>query len=199
MTKDKSVTKQLAELEGWEDTPEKSFEDVEPGKYQVKIGAATLNNAKSSGRLQVSWELTIVNGNFSGRKLFKHDGLDTEDGRSYFRGSLAKLGHEWPDNPKELIGVLEELLDTFASVTVRKRKDSDGISVYFDKALDSDDVENELSEDNEPEEIEEKVQKELADGFDMTTNPHNENESYSYLKLPALIAVKKIVDDKQAK
>jgi hypothetical protein len=139
-----SITDQLEELEGWDETPERAFDDVDPGKYQTRIDSATLNNAKSTGRLQVSWELTIMNGDFRGRKLFKHDGLDTEDGRSYFRGHLAKLGHEWPDDPKDLPSLLEELIGTFAAVTVRKRKEGDGVSVYFDKSLDSDDVDDEI-------------------------------------------------------
>ena len=162
MAKDKSIKKQLAGLDGWDETPEKSFEDVDPGKYQVKIDAATINNAKSSGRLQVSWEMTILNGKFAGRKLFKHDGLDTEDGRSYFRGTLARLGHEWPDDPSDLPDVLEELIETCAAVSVRKRKDSDSVNVYFDKALDSDDVDMEVEETEEAEETEEETEESVT-------------------------------------
>jgi hypothetical protein len=150
MAKDKSIKKQLKGLDDWGDTPEKSFDKVDPGKYQAKIEAAAINNAKSSGRLQVSWELTIINGDFQGRKLFKHDGIDTVEGRSFFRGTLAKLGHEWPDDPEDLPEVLEELLETYVAVTVRNRKDDeDNINIYFDKALDSDDVEDNLGEDQD--------------------------------------------------
>ena len=49
-----------------------------------------------------------------------------------------------------------------------------------------------------PEEVKERIDKAMEDAFDMTINPNNENESYDYLKLPALIAVpaiKKIVDN----
>lgn len=130
-----------------------------PGKYQVKLTSVTINNAQSSGRLQASFECTILDTEHRGRKLFAHFGLDDVDQRGYLRGALAKLGVEWPGKPKELPSVLEQVQDTFAEVnhTLRKRKDKEtgqvleNYNTYFNRALDStdvDDLEEDTSDDD---------------------------------------------------
>lgn len=144
----KDITKLLGELnEIWEDVDPISFEDVPDGKYQVLLKDININESKSSSRLQVSWQLKIASGEFANRMIFKHDGIDTAESLGYFKGGLARLGVECPDDMKELPGILDELKETFASVTVRTKKGSDMANVYFDKALDSDDIEEDLSAD----------------------------------------------------
>lgn len=144
----KDIAKLLGELnEIWEDVDPVSFEDVADGKYQTLLSKIEINESKSSGRLQVSWQLKIASGEFANRMIFKHDGIDTAESLGYFKGGLARLGVECPDDMQELPEVLDELKDTFASVTVRTKKGSDIANVYFDKALDSDDIEEDLSED----------------------------------------------------
>jgi len=144
----KDIAKLLGELnEIWEDVDPVSFEDVPDGKYQTLLNKIEINESKSSGRLQVSWQLKIASGEFANRMIFKHDGIDTAESLGYFKGGLARLGVECPDDMKELPDILDELKDTFASVTVRTKKGADMANVYFDKALDSDDIEEDLSED----------------------------------------------------
>ncbi len=144
--------------DGWEDTEEKSFSEVPEGKYQVKIEKAELNHSKNSGRFQCSWTFVIVSGPQKNRKIFKHDGLDNEDGRSFFRGTLAKLGCEWPKKASELPEVLEELLDTYAEVTVKKKDEY--TNCYINKAIDSDALESSDDEEDEDEdEVETKDKK----------------------------------------
>ena len=156
----KDVMKQLSALnEIWVDVDPVTFEDVPDGKYQIVFKGININEAKSSGRLQVTFPLKIVSGTFTNRMMFKHDGIDTEESLGYFKGGLARLGIECPEDMTELPAILEELNGTFASVTSRTKKGKDMPSIYFDKALDSDDIEEDLSEDPddgaETEEIEE--------------------------------------------
>lgn len=137
----KDVSAALAELEsGWGETEEKKFGDVPDGKYQVKIEAARVNHSKQKGRLQCSWELTIQDTDHRGRRLFKHDGMDNEESLGWFRGGLARLGVEWPDTPKKIPGALEDLIGTYAQVTARTKEEGGIQNVYFDKALDDDDI-----------------------------------------------------------
>lgn len=125
----------------WGDVEERSFGEVPDNSYQVSIEEATINHAKSSGRLQCSWVLNIESPtNFKGRKLFKHDGLDNEDSLGWFRGGLARLGIDWPASPRELPGVLEGLKGSYALVVARTKKDSDIQNVHFKKALDSTEI-----------------------------------------------------------
>lgn len=135
----KDVRAALAALEGgWGDTEERSFTEIPPGKYQAKITEATINNAKSSGRLQVSWTLEVVNGEFTGRNLWCHDGIEDEEQRAFFRGKLARIGLEWPPKPTDLPDKLQEALDTYVEITVKQK--GEFTNIYFNKALDSADI-----------------------------------------------------------
>jgi len=126
------------DIDDWDDTEEApSFSEVPDDKYEAKIASATLNRSKSSGRRQCSWDLIIISGEMKGRHVFKHDGLEDEQQRSYFRQALAKLGIAWPKK-SELAETLSELEGTFAAITVRTKGEFQ--NVYFDRALDSDDV-----------------------------------------------------------
>ena len=90
-----SIDEQLDEVfqEAWEDVDPKSFDELPDANYETRLLAALINNAQSSGRLQCSWEAIVLGGEQKGRHIFKHDGLDTEDGLAYFQGNLAKLGY----------------------------------------------------------------------------------------------------------
>lgn len=134
------------------------------GKYQVKFSDVSINNAKSeSARLQVSFEMTILNTEFRGRKLFTHFGIEDEEQRGFLRGALAKLGVDWPAKAADLPDVLDELKGTFGQVTAktRKKKDKDTgeyierQNIWIDRALDSADVDDLDTDADEPGEAEE--------------------------------------------
>ena len=109
---------EMIEEEDWDETPEQggSFDDVPDGKYQVRVKEVALNNAKSSGRFQISWQLQVCSGEQANRVLFKHDGLDDEQNRGYARSGLARLGIEWPKKA-DLAETLAELVGTFLQIT----------------------------------------------------------------------------------
>jgi len=149
-----SVDEQLDELfEGsWDEVEARSFEEVSDGTYQTKLLGATINNAKNSGRLQCSWEWIIIEGEFKGRHIFAHEGLNTEDAIGYFKGSLARLGYEAPESKKKLKNTLEQLVEgpTYAvlRLSTRKRKVDGEVQEIQNKriikALDSDEVQDDL-------------------------------------------------------
>ena len=56
--------------------------DVPDGEYVCLISGCTINQAKSSGRWQISWDLQIIwdpKGKFSNRHIFIHDGITSVD------------------------------------------------------------------------------------------------------------------------
>src|SRR5690606_23524540 len=163
----KGVSAALKEIESDFDDTEAAeggnFEDIPSGKYQVRIDKADVNHAQSSGRLQVSWELTVCGGDFANRKLWKHDGIDNEKSIGFFKQGIERLGHECP-KAKKLPAFLQELVGTYAEVTVRVKKNDEDPenpfrNVYFNKALDEDEVNleglDEVDEDGAEEEEEE--------------------------------------------
>lgn len=118
-------------------TPEAAeFGEIPDGAYVIRIDSATFNHSKASGRKQLSWQLGIVDGDFKGRKLFKHDGMETPDQLSWIRGSLGRLGHEWPPTFAELQAVVTSLVGTYATITAKTKSGSDIQNIYFNEAVD---------------------------------------------------------------
>lgn len=178
---DGSIESALEELEGsWADTEAPEFEDLPAGNYQVKIDSATINRSKSSGRLQVSWVLTVVSGDHRGRKLFKHDGIEDDGQRGWFKAALAKLGVEFPESAKDLPDTLGELEGSYAQVSV-KHKD-EYVNVYFTKALDGDDVEDpeESAETEEDENAEEAEGEEAEESEESEEGEEGEESEEAY-------------------
>ena len=154
----KTVDEQLDGLfdEGFGDVePKEGYGDNPDGTYEVRVVAAVLNNSQSSDRFQCSWDNIIVSGDLAGTHIFKHDGLDTEEGQAYFKGTLARLGYDDPTSKKELIKTLESIVEgpTYAQIrlsTRKKKKDGEITSFQnkrFLKALDADDLDFDIEED----------------------------------------------------
>jgi hypothetical protein len=139
----KDIASALEEMDSaWSETPAKEggFEKLPAGKYQVQITKTGVEFSKTSSRLQATFELTVAGGEFVNRKCWKRDGLDNEDAIGWFKGGLARLGVEAPGSMKEVPAVLSSLEGTFAEVTLKHQEGSDFVNVYFNKALDSDQV-----------------------------------------------------------
>jgi hypothetical protein len=158
----KDIQSQLDAIDGkgWDDTEEnEGFGEVPTNDYQIKFEKITINNSKNSGRLQVSFEMTIQAGKLKNRKLFKHEGLDTPENRGRLRASLAKLGVAWP-KASELPATLEELVGTYAEVHVDTKpstKEPGTMSSWtnFKKALDEDELDTDDAEEEEEDDEEE--------------------------------------------
>lgn len=119
-------------------TPEAmEFGDIPDGGYTIRIDDATFGNSKASGRKQLSWVLGIVEGDYKGRKVFKHDGMETPEQLQWIRGSLARLGYEWPSTFAELAEVVSGLKGSYATVTAKTKGGSDIQNVYFNEAVDA--------------------------------------------------------------
>lgn len=134
------VENDLADIaQEWGDTDaSEGFGEIPEGKYQCRITDAKVERAQNSGRLQVCFDLQIASGPHANRKMWKRDGIDNEQSIGYFKGGLAKLGVEAPDDPTDLPHVLSELIGTFCQVTVKIKGDYH--NQYFDKAIDDDEV-----------------------------------------------------------
>jgi len=116
------IEDELAELEDqWDDAEEMEFGDVPDGRYQASVTGVEVAHSKSSGRLQINVEFTILSGEFRNRKLFEHWGLDTPEGISWAKTYLARMGLTC--SMKELADKLEELKGTAVEVNVKTKGD----------------------------------------------------------------------------
>ena len=112
------------------------FTPVPDGTYQAKIDGATLEESKTSKRLQVSWALQVVVGEYEGRKLWKRDGIDDENQLEWFKGALETLELEAPNDIEDIPDVLEEAAGMGVEITVRTKDEFQNI--YFNEVIDLD-------------------------------------------------------------
>jgi len=141
----------------WGDSEPRDYQEVPNGRYPCKVVGMVLNKSQSSDRLQCSWDCVVLEGDHRARHIFKHDGLDTEDGVSFFKGTLGRLGYDMPESKKALYKVIDEILEgptyLLLQVSTRKRKSRDTGEVRefsnkkIVKALDASEVVDDLTED----------------------------------------------------
>jgi len=118
---------QLEEFEeAWREAPaENVFDNLPDGKYQVSIEEVRLENAKKSGRLQLAWVLTVMNGDYAGRKVFHYRGLDREESVGWMKREIYACGLE-VESILDLPDMLPELLDRVVEITLKTKRGSDG-------------------------------------------------------------------------
>ena len=153
------------------------FENVPDGTYQTRIDFAEICESKQ-GRPQIKYEMTVVSGDFSNRKLWKYDGLDSVESIGYARGGLARLGVE-EDDVQELPEELAELVGTYCTVTVKTK--GEFTNTYFKEALDEDEVDlDDLEEEDEEGEVEEEESEEEEEDEDEQTPEKGSRVSVQY-------------------
>lgn len=149
--KSDDIMAMLEERDGdWQEREEPSFGDIPDGKYNAKIDSATVNKAKSSGRLQVSWVIKIAEGDLVNRTIFKHDGLDNPQSMGYFSQGINRLGEDVPESLTEIPAMIEGLVGTFCEITLKTKNDNQ--NCFFNKAVDDDAIDagelDEVPEEN---------------------------------------------------
>ena len=148
----KTVASALKGLKGaWKKAEARvGFSPVPDGQYQARIDNAVLELSKSSKRPQISYELTIVSGEYENRKLWKRDGIDGEEQLEWTKGTLETLDLEIPDNINDLPDCIDGAKGLGVEITVRTKEEFQNI--YFNELLDLDDVVDEDEEEDEDEE-----------------------------------------------
>ena len=118
---------QLEEFEAaWKEaSAESAFDNLPDGKYQVSIEEVRLENAKKSGRLQLAWVLTVMSGDYAGRKVFHYRGLDREESVGWMKREIYACGLE-VESILDLPDMLPELLDRVVEITLKTKRGSDG-------------------------------------------------------------------------
>lgn len=173
----KDISARLKELEDWDDTEEDSgFKDFpKRSTQQIKFEKASVGEVKSNPeKIQITLESVVASGEFKGRKLYSRLGLTDPEQRARTRGTLAKLGIDWPKASK-LPGVVAELEGTFAQATVAAADDGGMPACWINKAIDEDDITEDEDEDTE----DEKPKKKAKDEDDDDEKPKKKGKSES--------------------
>ena len=114
------------------------MDDLADGSYICVVTKARLNESASSGRLQISWEYTILEGENRGRIIYEHAGLETEDNLMWTARRLAQLGYDISDMEiGEIETVLSDVIDEKIKVRVGLRTNGEFRNVRVQKNLGS--------------------------------------------------------------
>ncbi|KKL56688.1 hypothetical protein LCGC14_2242910 [marine sediment metagenome] len=116
----KDVASTLTGLQkGWKKaSPRKVGAPVPDGSYPARIESAIIEESKASGRMQVNWGITVVEGDYEGRTIHKFSGLETEDNLSFLQGDIETLELPIPDKISDLGEVLEDTVDLLLEINV---------------------------------------------------------------------------------
>ncbi len=116
---------------------DRGFSEVPDGKYQCRVESALLDRTRMSGDPILKWQLEILNGEFSGRYLFRNNLFGSPDNLRFLKADLSRCGlvlgklSELPDR-------LGQLLDV--EIEVQKKTTTKGdkeySNVYIQKRLD---------------------------------------------------------------
>lgn len=121
---------------------------VPDDNYNVRIDSMTLEESKASSRLQVHYEMCILDGNYEGKKLHKYQGIEDQEQVDYFMGDLEMLEVEVPTNMEDIGESLEAAAGLLVELSVATRDEFQNI--YLNELLEPEDGE-EAGDDDEDE------------------------------------------------
>lgn len=181
MARKASLATKLKRLQKkWNDAEPKTGRSYLPdGNYNCRIESATIEESAKSGTLQISWNLSVVDGDYEGKSIRKWDGLEGENSLDWLQGSLETLELELPDNIEDLGATLEESNGLLIEVSLNTRDEFQ--NCYFNELLEQeegedDDEEEEEGEDEEEEEDEEDEEDEEEDDEEEDEDEEEEEE-----------------------
>ncbi len=119
----------------WEETePSRGRINLPDDNYGVRINSAVLEESKSSGRLQIHWDMTVIDeGDFENVSVHKYDGIDTEENLPYVQGALEALELDIPDDLADIGETLEAAAGLEVDITVATKDEF--TNIYFNELL----------------------------------------------------------------
>lgn len=141
--------------------PRKAGFPIPDDDYGIEIISGIIEEARSSGRMQINWLLKVLEGDYESKEFHKYAGLETDDNIDFAMGDLETLELQVPDSIEDLGPVLEEASGLHVDCTVRT---SDSFTnVDFNELLAENGEESEEEEEVEEEESEEEPEEEEAE------------------------------------
>lgn len=130
------------------ETEKGGLTEIEDGRYIARCNGGEITESKSSGRLQVAWKYTILDGEAKGATKYDFDGLESEDNLMYLARKIAKFGYEAPDDLSAVEDVLAAIGKDKPLVKVRLKTKggSDFQNLYLDSVYSKDDEEEVLAD-----------------------------------------------------
>lgn len=136
--------------------------EPEDGRYVVAVTDASRGESKASGRDQVSWEYTFLDGDYKGRTTRSFDGLDRTESVPHVMRRIIALGFEVPEDLDGLEDVLKKIAKKKPKVRILIKTKGDYRNIYIDKLVDDDGEELAEGEEKSDEEEEAPIKKKVS-------------------------------------
>ncbi len=114
------------------------FTNPPDGSYVAQLSGASLEQSRSSNRLQIKWQFTLLEGDQAGTVKNDYQGLEGERSLEFLAWRLRDLGVDVNDvNLERLQDLLDDLVarDMVMKITLKTQKDSDFQNLRVQKLL----------------------------------------------------------------
>jgi len=108
------------------------FED---GRYKVALTDADRGESKASGRDQVMFEFTFLDGDYEGKTKRDYNGLDRVESVPFLISKIESMGGEAPEDITDLEGCLKSLVKKRPILRIVLKTKNDYQNVYIDRVL----------------------------------------------------------------
>lgn len=155
-----TIQEELGQLqERWADAEARpQYREVPDGRYSAVISGAVVGKAKTSGRLQITWEMVISEGDFENWHVWKYDGLEGEESLDWVMTSLEILELDPPDDFSDIPEIIAEAVGLEVEVDLRTKDQIQ--NVYFRELVGEAELEEEEGEEAEEDDGEEEDEEE---------------------------------------
>lgn len=99
----------------------RNFEELPDGKYTVRVDRVELTQSKTTMKPQLVWEFVVTEGRYTGRKVWKYNGLDSEDKIGFLKNDLYQAGLSI-DRLMKLEANLPKLLDRILEIGLKTKE-----------------------------------------------------------------------------
>lgn len=116
----------------------KGYSEKPDGRYIGQISYADIVESESSGKLQIAWRATIMEGDLQGELIYWWEGLENERSLEFVAKNLAKFGYDpttvrLRDLPKILAAIVEK--EPVCQLRLKTKPGSDFQNCWVDRVL----------------------------------------------------------------
>ena len=135
------------------------FDEFDDGKYVMRCEGGELGQSASSDRFQATMFWKFTDGDYKGKPYRSYQGLDTEDGWTYFLRDLGRLGYDTTEleDFSEVLPILKELKKEKPTCRVTLKSSGEFQNLRIQRLIDPDEVDDE--DDDEEDDDEKKSSK----------------------------------------
>lgn len=127
------------------------FDEFDDGKYVMRCEGGELGQSASSDRFQATMFWKFVEGDYKGKPYRSYQGLDTEDGWTYFLRDLGRLGYDTAEleDFSEVLPILKELKKEKPVCRVTLKSSGEFQNLRIQRLIDPDEVEEDDEEEDD--------------------------------------------------